>query len=116
VSGAFHSPLMQKTATLLTSYMERFDRGALRVPWIANVTGAAVQSDAQVVGLLARQLSSPVQWIRSMQALVGIHDKRILEVGPGKVLTGLMKHIVPGASVEPLSTVESLENRTARIE
>jgi [acyl-carrier-protein] S-malonyltransferase len=116
VSGAFHSPLMQKTAKVLTSYMGKFERGPLRVPWIANVTGAAVESDAQIVDLLSRQLSSPVQWIRSMQTLSGVHDRLILEVGPGKVLSGLMKRIVPGMSAEPLSDVESLENITARIE
>ncbi len=116
VSGAFHSPLMQKTEKLLTRYMDKFDRGPMRVPWIANVTGEAVQSGAQIIDLLSRQLSSPVQWIRSMQTLVGIHDKPIVEVGPGKVLTGLMKRIVPGASAEPLSDVESLESAAARIE
>ncbi len=116
VSGAFHSPLMQKTVRVLTGYVSQFDRGPLRLPWIANVTGAAVESDAQIVELLSRQLSSPVQWITSMQALARIHDTTIVEVGPGKVLTGLMRRIVPGASVMPLSDVESLESTLARIE
>jgi [acyl-carrier-protein] S-malonyltransferase len=116
VSGAFHSPLMEKTASLMTSYMSKFDRGPLRVPWIANVTGAAVASDAQILDLLSRQLSSPVQWITSMQTLAGIHDTTIVEVGPGKVLTGLMKRIVPGASAKPLSDVDALESVAAGTE
>jgi [acyl-carrier-protein] S-malonyltransferase len=48
VSGAFHSPLMQTTAKVLTRYMEKFERGPLRVPWIANVTGAPVESEGEI--------------------------------------------------------------------
>lgn len=109
VSGAFHSPLMQKTARSLAEYMGRFECGRLRLRWIANVTGDSVEDEAEITGLLSRQLSSPVQWVRSMQTMTSIYDGPILEVGPGKVLTGLMKRISPESTVYPLSTVEGLE-------
>lgn len=109
VSGAFHSPLMAKTAEELTTYLRKFETGQLRVKWIANVTAQAVSDKTQVPDLLSRQLSSPVQWIASMETLSSVFDGPRFEVGPGKVLTGLMKRIVAGAVVSPLTDVESLQ-------
>ncbi|MEE9269612.1 MAG: ACP S-malonyltransferase [Candidatus Krumholzibacteria bacterium] len=109
VSGAFHSPLMEKTSGALTTYLERFNRGRLDAPWIANVTGEVVTEEDRVVDLLSRQLSSRVLWVKSMRTLAENFKGPIVEAGPGKVLTGLMKRIVSGASVYPLSSVEGLE-------
>ncbi|MDH3216131.1 MAG: ACP S-malonyltransferase [Candidatus Krumholzibacteria bacterium] len=110
VSGAFHSPLMERTAAALESYMSRFERGRLRVGWIANVTGSTVEGDHEVIDLLSRQLSSPVLWVKSMRTLADSYSDPILEVGPGKVLTGLMKRIVSNSTVYPLSNVDGLQN------
>jgi [acyl-carrier-protein] S-malonyltransferase len=109
VSGAFHSPLMGRTSEALTAYIKKFDRGRLGVSWIANVTGTAVTNDEQVPELLSRQLSSPVQWVKSMQTLAGLYRGPAFEVGPGKVLTGLMKRISPDLPITPLSDVGSLQ-------
>ena len=54
VSGAFHSPLMEKTARSLAEYISRFERGRLDASWIANVTGETVASDTEVTDLLSR--------------------------------------------------------------
>lgn len=109
VSGAFHSPLVAKASEALTSYIGKFDRGRLGVSWVANVTGGAVEDESAVVGLLARQLSSPVQWVKSMRAVAALHGGPVFEVGPGKVLTGLMKRIVPELPVLPLTEISGLE-------
>jgi [acyl-carrier-protein] S-malonyltransferase len=108
VSGAFHSPLMEKTSQALTRYMSKFERGRLRVPWVANVTGTVIGNDSEVLGLLARQLTAPVQWVKSMQTLAEKCEGPIVEVGPGKVLTGLMRRIVADVTVQPLSDVDAL--------
>ena len=108
VSGAFHSPLMAGTSDALTSYIKRFKHGTLDVTWIANVTGAAVQNVDEVVALLSRQLSSPVQWVKSMHSLTERCRGPVLEVGPGKVLGGLMKRIIADVSVHSLSDVAGL--------
>ena len=109
VSGAFHSPLVAKASDALTSYIGKFERGRLGVSWVANVTGAAVENDNEVVGLLSRQLSSPVQWAKSMRTVAGLQRGPVLEVGPGKVLAGLMKRIVPDLPVLPLTEIAALE-------
>jgi [acyl-carrier-protein] S-malonyltransferase len=109
VSGAFHSPLMEPTVVPFRKYMEKFNHGSLNLPWIANVTGALVEDKDQVMDLLSRQLSSPVRWVESMQALAGRSSGRALEVGPGKVLAGLMKRIDSSIEVQSLSAADQLE-------
>lgn len=109
VSGAFHSPLVAKASEALTSYIKTFERRRLGVAWIANVTGAAVDDESEVVGLLSRQLSSPVQWVKSMRSLAARYEGPVFEVGPGKVLTGLAKRIVPELPVRPLTEISGLE-------
>ena len=59
--------------------------------------------------LLARQLSSPVRWIHSMETVSENTDGPLLEVGPGKVLSGLMKRIVADVDVTPLGDIQALE-------
>jgi [acyl-carrier-protein] S-malonyltransferase len=114
VSGAFHSPLMDPVVPEFRKYLEKLHHGRLRVPWIANVTGRAVEETDQVIDLLARQLSSPVRWTDSMASLdsTGLAGGPVLEVGPGKVLAGLMKRIVVGVEVASLSSAEALETAT----
>ena len=107
VSGAFHSPLMEPTVPGFRQYMEKFHTGRLSTPWIANVTGGVVQDSGQVLDLLARQLSSPVRWTEGMSEFAGQEGGVIYEVGPGKVLAGLMKRIVPESNVTPLSDADA---------
>jgi [acyl-carrier-protein] S-malonyltransferase len=108
VSGAFHSPLMAPAVEEFRAFLAAFPAGELRVPWVANVTGDAVTDSGAVLDLLSRQLSSPVQWTRSMRLFAGRWAGPVYEVGPGSVLSGLMKRIVDGSGVVPLSTVESI--------
>jgi [acyl-carrier-protein] S-malonyltransferase len=108
VSGAFHSPLMEPAVEEFRPFLSERARGSLRVDWIANVTGEVVRDAGQVVDLLARQLSSPVRWTRSMHNFVADGPDAIYEVGPGNVLSGLMKRIVDGVEVTSLSACDAL--------
>ena len=109
VSGAFHSPLMERTAGAFADYIAKFETGKLRVPWIANVTGNEITDQTEVIPLLSRQLSSPVLWSKSMQTLMANHNGPVLEVGPGRVLSGLLKRIERRAEVVPLTEASALE-------
>lgn len=108
VSGAFHSPLMEPAVGEFRRYLEKFHFGRLGVPWIANVTGTVISDDNRVVELLARQLSSPVLWTSAMEAFAATWTGPVFEVGPGKVLSGLMKRIISGVEVQPLSSAADL--------
>jgi [acyl-carrier-protein] S-malonyltransferase len=108
VSGAFHSPLMEPAVDEFRGFLGGFETGALRVDWVANVTGEAERDPGRVVDLLSRQLSSPVLWTRSMRTFAALEPGTIYEVGPGNVLAGLMKRIVDGADVVALSARDTL--------
>lgn len=108
VSGAFHSPLMEPAVDEFRAFLAAFPAGELKVPWVANVTGGVVTDPSAVLDLLARQLSSPVQWTRSMRVFAERAPGPVYEVGPGAVLAGLMKRIVAGAGVVSLSATAAL--------
>lgn len=108
VSGAFHSPLMEPAVDEFRRFLAEFPAGSLRIEWVANVTGEIVRDSAAVVDLLSRQLSSPVQWTRSMRAFAAREPGAVYEVGPGSVLAGLMKRIVDGVEVAALSARDAL--------
>jgi [acyl-carrier-protein] S-malonyltransferase len=108
VSGAFHSPLMEPAVDEFRAFLATFPTGELRVPWVANVTGDVVTDSGAVLDLLSRQLSSPVQWTQSMRVFAQRWTGPVFEVGPGAVLSGLMKRIVDGSGVVSLSGVESI--------
>jgi [acyl-carrier-protein] S-malonyltransferase len=108
VSGAFHSPLMEPAVNEFRQFLAGFETGALRVEWVANVTGEIVRDPSSVLDLLSRQLSSPVQWTRSMLAFAGRNPDITYEAGPGNVLAGLMKRIASGMDVVALSACDTL--------
>ncbi len=110
VSGAFHSPLMAPARAGLHSELNAVSFSDPKFPVIANATAEAV-SDAKAARQgLDEQLTSPVRWVASMQRAAEICGEhlRFVEVGPGKVLAGLVKRIIPGASCVSLGTAENL--------
>lgn len=97
VSGAFHSPLMEPAASGLAAALESAALRDPRFPVWSNVTEAPVTDAATARSLLLRQLTSPVRWSGEVRALAAQHpDALFVEVGPGAVLSGLMKRIAPG--------------------
>ena len=93
VSAPFHSPLMKPAGERLEKAMEGIHVGDLKVPVVTNVEAEINRSKEKVKPLLVAQVSSPVRWEESIRKMIGEGIERVLEVGPGKVLTGLMKRI-----------------------
>ncbi len=108
VSGAFHSPLMAPAANHLQLALERAPFQDPAFPVIANATAEAVTDTSRARRLLADQLTAPVRWVECMQHAARLAgegaDVRFVEIGPGAVLAGLLKRIVPGANVVSLGT------------
>ncbi len=110
VGGAFHSPLMQPAVEPLSEALKATPIGRAAFPVVANATAELVADSGQAVGLLARQLTAPVRWVESIRLLADRHpDARWIEIGPGAVLSGLLKRIVPGASAIQLGTADEVE-------
>jgi [acyl-carrier-protein] S-malonyltransferase len=113
VSGAFHSPLMAPAANHLQLALERAPFTSPAFPVIANATAEAVSDPDRARRLLTDQLTAPVRWVECMQVAARIAgdagEARFVEIGPGTVLAGLLKRIVPGANVVSLGTVVEIE-------
>jgi [acyl-carrier-protein] S-malonyltransferase len=113
VSGAFHSELMGSAATELGEKLSATHFAEAKVPVVPNVTAEATRDGGNLRGLLIQQLTKPVLWTDSMATLRAVDDSPIMEVGPGKVLMGLMRRIDRGAKVNPVGTLASLEAWTS---
>jgi len=95
VSAPFHCALMAPAAERLRSVLDSVPVSALRVPVISNVEARAYPDSAAVKDLLVRQVVSPVRWHECVTELARRGCAAALEVGPGKVLSGLVKRIAP---------------------
>ena len=95
VSVPVHTSLMQSAADRLAADVARVPMKDLTIPLINNVEAQAIRSAAEVRTSLVRQLASSVLWEESVRALVRLGMHTLVEVGPGKVLSGLAKRIAP---------------------
>jgi len=110
VSGAFHSPLMKPAVPGLQQALEQVTFAEPRVPIFANATAGPVTTGTDARRLLAEQLTAPVRWVECMQAAgAAVPGARFIEIGPGNVLSGLLKRILPGASSTALGTAAEVE-------
>jgi [acyl-carrier-protein] S-malonyltransferase len=108
VSGAFHSPLMKVAEDALRTHLGGVELADPSFPVVANVSAAPVTSAQDARRLLVEQLTAPVRWTASMRALVAAGVTRYLELGPGSVLSGLMKRIEKGAETTSLGTADDV--------
>ncbi len=93
VSAPFHCALMKPAAEAVARALEPIAVGAFSFPVIANVDAEANADPVRVKELLVKQVDSPVQWVRSIQRAADSGVEVALEIGPGKVLAGLVKRI-----------------------
>jgi len=114
VSGAFHSPLVAGAQNELIEYIGGFAFRDARFGVVCNADARAILKKEDIIDALSRQLTSPVLWSDSMVVLCRQWSGPILEVGPGKVLAGLLKRIDGSRSVENAGTAEELARFLAR--
>lgn len=94
-SAAFHSPAMRAVASELRRAIDAARWSALRYPIVTNVDGSVHEHARELPELLERQVWSPVQWVLAMRRAAGEGASAFVEFGPGTVLTGLAKRILP---------------------
>jgi trans-AT polyketide synthase/acyltransferase/oxidoreductase domain-containing protein len=95
VSGAFHSPFMSQAMEVFSIFLDQFEFSALKIAAISNVTAQPYAAD-EVRENLALQITHPVRWCESVQWLMSRPNPEFREIGPGRVLTGMLARIRTG--------------------
>jgi [acyl-carrier-protein] S-malonyltransferase len=113
VSAPFHCSLMEPVKRPLADVLAKCSVRPLGAPVVTNVEAAPNADPARVVPLLIEQVTHPVRWTESVEALVRLGVRRFVEVGPGKVLSGLIKRIDKSVEVLNVEDAQTLE-KTAR--
>lgn len=108
VSGAFHSPLMQSAKDKLAAELEKANIYEARFPVYANVTAKPVTSKDEIRKLLLEQVTLPVRWEETILNMVNDGFDEFYEIGPGSVLQGLVKRIVPGVKVSCIDSYQKV--------
>lgn len=100
VSAPFHCPLMQPAADRLKVELAKINFSDAQIPVVANVTAQPVTNAAEIRELLYKQVTGSVLWTESVNRLVADGVKQFIEVGPGKILIGLIKKIAPNVEAK----------------
>jgi [acyl-carrier-protein] S-malonyltransferase len=110
VSGAFHSPLMKPAVEGMMKYLDATSFKNPSIPVIANMTAAPLMTGEAVKTELINQLTNPVQWQRSVEYMVAQGVSAFIEIGPGRVLTGLIKRINKDVATQNIGDLEAIKN------
>jgi [acyl-carrier-protein] S-malonyltransferase len=116
VSGPFHSRLMQPAADKFKAVLDEISIQDAKIPVIANVTAEQMTSGEEIYRNLLAQLYSPVRWEETVKRLLDLGVDTFLEIGPGNVLSGLVKRVHRRAKTFPINDPESLEKALAKLE
>lgn len=115
VSAPFHCELMKPAEERLKPVLDGAPFKDLRVSLVSNVDASPIGTATAVRNALLRQVVSPVRWVESVQLMISKGVKRFVEVGPGTVLTGLVKRIDPSVELINVSDVASIEAYAAKV-
>ncbi|MGA2604854.1 MAG: ACP S-malonyltransferase [Verrucomicrobiia bacterium] len=115
VAGAYHSRLMEGARVKVAQALGGLPMQLPNVPVVSNVTARPAAGVAEIKELLVRQVTSPVRWSESMQWLVSEGFTRFIELGPGNVLSGLMKRINKDVEMLSVSDGATLEATAAKL-
>ena len=113
VSAAFHSFLMIEAQNKMQKFILNTNFKNSTIPIISNYTAKISNNNETIIESLCKQMSNRVRWLESINALVDIKETNIIEIGPGKVLTGLIKRINNNfniINIEKISDIEKIKN------
>lgn len=108
VSGAFHSPLMQNAATKFTEILKEVEFKNAEIPVLSNVDPTPIQDGVILKERLTKQMTGSVRWREISLKLSELGMNQVIEIGPGKVLTGLIKRMCPELELVNISTLAEL--------
>lgn len=115
VSGPFHSPMLIPAGKELEKELEKIALTPLLVPYVTNVTAEEVRDISETKALLAKQVSSPVRWMQSMEYMTERGVDTFVEIGPGRTLAGFMKKINRDVKVYNIGAWEDVEKTVSAL-
>ncbi|WP_338984367.1 ACP S-malonyltransferase [Fusobacterium nucleatum] len=107
VSGPFHSSLMKEAGEQLKEEAKKYTFNVGKIKIIANTTAEPLETDSEVKDEIYRQSFGPVKWVDTINKLKSLSVTKIYEIGPGKVLSGLIKKIDKEIEVENIELIEA---------
>jgi [acyl-carrier-protein] S-malonyltransferase len=110
VSAPFHCSLMEPAGQRLAEVLNDIPVGDLSSPVVSNVEAAPNSESSRIKELLIRQVSAPVRWDDSVTCMANAGVERFVEIGPGKVLSGLIKRIAKGSTLQNVEDLASLKS------
>lgn len=110
VSGAFHSKLMEDAFVPFKKVLLKQEFNTPRIPIVMNVTGDTVKDERDIRNAITEQILNPVQWVKTLFTLETAGVNTFVEIGPGKVLSGLVKRTIKDATVYNIDDSDSLNN------
>ena len=110
VSAPFHCPLMSKATEEMKEEINKTEFHELNCNIISNVTGTEVKDISQIKDLLIKQIESPVRWRESVLYMKAKGVNKIVEIGPGKILSGLIKRIDRNLISLSINTNDEIKN------
>lgn len=110
VSGAFHSPLMNKAAEKMAEVLNDIQLSDMIFPVISNVTAREIEEKSAIKPLLVEQITGRVRWRETIEYLASKNVSQFIEVGCSNVLIGMIKRLYPEINKVSLNTIEAIEN------
>jgi len=113
VSAPFHCPLMKPAAERLAETLSEINFSPMSAPIVINCDAAVNNDPGKTMDILVRQVTSPVRWYESVETLGREGATRFIEIGPGNVLSGLIKRTLSNmeiSNIENTAQLESLKN------
>ena len=115
VSGPFHSELMKPAGEKLAAELAKVTFADPKVPYVANYTAEYVTDSSEIAGLLEKQISGSVQWIKTMEKLIADGVDTFVEIGPGKTLAGFNKRMSRDIKTINIDKYEDFEAALAEL-
>lgn len=110
VSSAFHSKLMINAENEMKEYINKIDFISSKIPIISNYTGKLTKNTNEIIENLCKQMSNRVRWVESINTLENLNEFKVIEIGPGKVLSGLIKRISVKFKTYNITNISDIKN------
>lgn len=111
VSGAFHSPLMNYAYEEFSGFIDKFEFKNPEIPVVMNVSADFETDKEKIKNLLKKQIISPVKWTQMMKLIISKGENDFAEIGPSKVLSGIIKKIDSSVTASSFEKIEDINSK-----